>query len=375
MRTLFSFKWIALALIVAGLSIGIARALVARSNQQEQAQVAAAKLQEPTVYSLAPTDVVRASAGTLNTSVAINGTVQAVQAATLKSNVVGAVEKVWVREGQLVQAGQALVQLDTQDARDRAAQAAQQTKAALAQLNLAQRQRDNNQALVDQGFISATALATSDANYDAARANLEAARAAQAIAQRALGDSTISAPFTGQVTQRHVKVGERVAVNAPVVDIVDSSQLELEVALPIAQASGVSVGQTATLQLESTPQTISATVVRINATVQASTRSVAVYLRLPTNSARVGEFATGLLTTGAVQGVLVPLEAVRNDQPTPYVQVVRNGVVQHINVRLEATGQLNGQAFAAVRGIAAQEVVLTAGAGLIGAQTAVSLAE
>lgn len=374
MRTLFSFKWIALALIVAGLIFGIARALVARSNQQAQAQVAAAKLQAPKVYSLAATDVVRASTGTLNTSVAINGTVQAVNAATLKSNVVGTVEKVWVREGQLVKAGQALVQLGTQDARDRLAQATQQTKAALAQLSLAQRQRDNNQALVDKGFISATALASSDANYDTARANLEAARAAQAIAQRALDDSTLRAPFAGQVTQRHVKVGERVAVNVPVVDLVDSAQLELEVALPIAQANSVGVGQTATLQLESTPQTLGATVVRVNAAVQASTRSVSVFLSLPTNSARVGEFATGLLTTGTVQGVLVPLDTVRNDQPTPYVQVVRDGLVQHVAVRLEATGQSDGQAFAAISGIAAQELVLTAGAGLISAQTAVTLA-
>jgi len=43
-------------------------------------------------------------------------------------------------------------------------------------------------------------------------------------------------------------------------------------------------------------------------------------------------------------------------------------------VRLEATGQSDGQAFAAISGIAAQELVLTAGAGLISAQTAVTLA-
>lgn len=375
MRTLFSFKWIALTLIVAGLIFGIARALIERSNQQEQAQAAAAKLQEPRIYNLATTDVVGAFAGTLTTSVAINGTVQALNAATLRSNAAGTVEKIWVREGQFVKAGQALVQLDAQDARDRSVQATQQTEVALAQLNLAQRQRNNNQALVDKGFISATALATSDANYDAARANLEAARAAQAIAQRALEDSTVRAPFAGQVTQRHVKVGERVAVNTAVVDVVDNTQLELEVALPVAQASRAEVGQSATLQLESAQQEVRATVVRVNTAVHTNTRTVPVYLSLPTNSARVGEFATGRLTTGVIQGVLVPLDAVRNDQPTPYVQVVRDGVVQHISVRIVATGQYSGQTFAAVSGIAANELVLTAGAGLIAAQTAVSLAE
>src|SRR5256885_16709280 len=57
-------------------------------------------------------------------------------------------------------------------------QTRQQADAAQAQLQLSQRQHDNNQALVTQGFISTTALATSQSNLDAARANLAAAQAA-----------------------------------------------------------------------------------------------------------------------------------------------------------------------------------------------------
>ena len=374
MRQFLSLKWIFLILIAVALGVGISRALVARSNQQAQAQVAAASMQTPTAYSLERSDVVTAQAGTLETSVDITGTVQALNAATLKSNVVGTVETVWVREGQSVNAGQALVQLDTNDARARARQAEQQVNAAQAQLALAQRQLDNNKALVDKGFISATALISSDTNLAAARANLDGARAGLNIAQRALDDTTLRAPFAGQVTQRYVKVGERVAVNAPVVDVMDVSQLELEVALPIAQASSLRVGQTASLNLESSTTAVQAQVVRVNAAVQPSTRSVLAYLSLPANSARVGEFASGLLTTGQVTGVLVPLEAVRIDQPTPYVQVVREGLVQHVNVVVQATGQAMGQRYAAVDGIVSGDTVLAASTGRIAANTAVQLA-
>ena len=158
MRTFLSFKWVVIALIAAMLVFGVARALLARSEQQAQAQIAAAKLQEPTVFKLSAGDVMTAENGTLDTTVTVNGTVQALNSATLKSNMAGTVEAVWVREGQVVQAGQALVQLDTNDARARVTQAQQQTKAAKAQLALAERQRNNNQTLVDKGFISSTAL-------------------------------------------------------------------------------------------------------------------------------------------------------------------------------------------------------------------------
>ena len=142
MRTFLSFKWVVIALIAAMLVFGVTRALLARSEQQAQAQIAAAKLQEPTVFKLSAGDVMTAENGTLDTTVTVNGTVQALNSATLKSNMAGTVEAVWVREGQVVQAGQALVQLDTNDARARATQAQQQTKAAKAQLALAERQHD-----------------------------------------------------------------------------------------------------------------------------------------------------------------------------------------------------------------------------------------
>ena len=183
------------------------------------------------------------------------------------------------------------------------------------------------------------------------------------------------APFAGQVTQRYVKVGERLTVNAPVMDVVDVAQLEIEIALTIAQANHVRLGQVAHLHLESSTHVVNAAVTRINAAVQASTRSVLAYLSLPPNSARVGEFATGLLTTGQATGVLVPRDAILNDQPVPYVQAVSNGLVKHIDVALLAMGRVNGQDYAVVTNVLAGDTLLSARAGMIAAQTAVHIAQ
>ena len=373
MRMKFPLKWVVLLLIVLGLAWGITRALKARSTQQQAAAVAAEALKMPVTFALKSTDVLVAERLSINQVEPVSGTVRAVNAVTLRSTMGAVVTRINALEGATVKAGQVLAQLDADDTRARLQQAQQQSNAAKAQVELAKRQRDNNRALVEKGFISSTALVSSDSNYATALANYEAALAAQQIAKRGLEDAALRAPFSGVVTQRHVKAGERVAVNAPVVDIVDVSQLEVEVLLPIAASSGLKTGQTATLNLESQPQPITAKVARINPSIDAGSRSVRIYLSIPTGKARVGEFATGELTVGTLQGTAVPLDSIRTDQPSPYVQVVRDQTIAHTTVQILATGRAGETRYAIVEPLPAGTTVLSPTAGLIANGTAVTL--
>lgn len=373
MRMKFPLKWVVLLLVVLGLAWGITRALKARSTQQQAAAVAAEALKMPVTFALKSTDVLVAERLTINQVEPVSGTVRAVNAVTLRSTMSAVVTRINALEGATVKAGQVLAQLDADDTRARLEQAQQQSNAAKAQVELAKRQRDNNRALVEKGFISSTALVSSDSNYATAFANYEAALAAQQIAKRSLDDAALRAPFSGVVTQRHVKAGERVAVNAPVVDIVDVSQLEVEVLLPIAASSGLKTGQTATLNLESQPQPITAKVARINPSIDAGSRSVRIYLSIPTGKARVGEFATGELTVGTLEGTAVPLDSIRTDQPSPYVQVVRDQTIVHTTVQMLATGRAGETRYAIVEPLPAGTTVLSPTAGLIASGTAVTL--
>jgi membrane fusion protein, multidrug efflux system len=373
MRMKFPLKWVVLLLIVLGLAWGITRALKARSTQQQAAAVAAEALKMPVTFALKSTDVLVAERLSINQVEPVSGTVRAVNAVTLRSTMGAVVTRINALEGATVKSGQVLAQLDADDTRARLQQAQQQSNAAKAQVELAKRQRDNNRALVEKGFISSTALVSSDSNYATALANYEAALAAQQIAKRGLEDAALRAPFSGVVTQRHVKAGERVAVNAPVVDIVDVSQLEVEVLLPIAASSGLKTGQTATLSLESQPQPITAKVARINPSIDAGSRSVRIYLSIPTGKARVGEFATGELTVGSLEGTAVPLDSIRTDQPSPYVQVVRDQTIVHTTVQILATGRAGETRYAIVEPLPAGTVVLSPTAGLIANGTAVTL--
>ena len=91
-------------------------------------------------------------------------------------------------------------------------QAQEQADSARAQAEVAQRTYDNNKALVDQGFISRTALDTSQSNLNAALATHRAALAAVEMARKSLDDTVLRSPIDGQVAQRLAQPGERVGV-------------------------------------------------------------------------------------------------------------------------------------------------------------------
>jgi hypothetical protein len=136
----------------------------------------------------------------------------------------------------------------------------------------------------------------------------------------------------------------------------------------------VQVGQTARLTVEGQPEPVQATVARINPSVQAASRSVLVYLRVPAlPGMRQGLFAQGHIVTGSVNALAVPASTVRNDKPQPYVQVVREGAVVHVPLQPGATGLQGSEPMRAVEGLPAGTQLLRAQAGLIREGTAVRL--
>lgn len=367
--------WLLLALVALALALGVVRALGKRQAQRDAANAAAQALQQAPEYALSEQDVVRLQALTLSRSVAVSGSLKAVQTAAVKARVAGEVQGLARREGDAVRAGEVLARIDSTEAQARVRQASQQAQAAQAQVSIARRTFDNNQALVRQGFISATALETATANLAAAEANHQAGLAALDIARKALDDTTLRAPLAGLVSARLVQNGERVGVDARILEIVDLSAFELEAALAPADASAVAPGQAVNLQVEGLAQPVAATVARINPSVQAGSRSVLVYLKVPaTPGMRQGLFAQGQIVTGQLQANAAPRSVVRNDKPQPYVQLLREGVVQHQTVQLGAQGLLGREPMVALDDVPAGTVLLRAQAGLIREGTAVRLA-
>ena len=358
-------KWGAAVLVLALMAMGVVWAVGQRKAQQAATELKNAQRTEAPVE-LAASDLVQVKTRVLTQGLAISGALKAANSATIKARAAGELQGFSLREGDLVKAGQTIGRVDPSDAQSRVRQAQQQTASAKAQVDMAKRTFDNNNSLVEQGFISKSALDTSISGLAAAEANYRASQASVDIATKALEDTVLRSPISGQVSLRLAQNGERLALDGRVVEIVDLSRLELEASLGAADSLQVRLGQTATLQIEGASAPVHAKVVRVNPSVVAGSRSVLLYLALePSPGLRQGLFAQGSLLTGTTQSPSVPLGAVRTDKPQPYVQWVNNNKLVHQPVSLGARGESDGQMMVAISGVPDNASLVSGSVGML----------
>jgi multidrug efflux pump subunit AcrA (membrane-fusion protein) len=164
--------------IVSGLALAAVALVGWRLSVKRATPPASVPVATPVALELAPSDVLTVRSESLALGLPVSGTLKATQTALVKARVAGELMDLAVREGDTVQAGQVVARIDPTEYQSRWRQAQQQADAAKAQLDIAQKQYDNNEALVKQGFISQTALQTSLMSLGGARASHQSALAA-----------------------------------------------------------------------------------------------------------------------------------------------------------------------------------------------------
>jgi RND family efflux transporter MFP subunit len=176
-----------------------------------------------------------------------------------------------------------------------------------------------------------------------AQASHKAALSAAEVAAKSLDDAVLRSPIQGQVSARLAQPGERLAIDARVLELVDLSRLEVEVPMSAADVLGLRTGQTARVRVEGQEVPIPAKVTRISPSTQSVSRSVMVYLSMPSlPGLRHGQFVQGLIDTDQAQVLAVPLSAVRTERTQAYVQTLLDGKVVYRNVTLGPRGQTEG---------------------------------
>ena len=337
-------RWTIVAVVVfVALGAAVSR-LVLERRAAGHAAPTAATARAPAALELTDGDIVSAARAPLQRTVDVSGSVRAVQSAFVKARVAGEIVRIRVREGEAVRAGQVLVEQDTTELDLRLRQAEQQAASARAQLEIAQRTLANNRALVAQGFISATALEASVSNEAAAQAALMVAQAAVDLARKARADALLASPINGLVAQRLAQPGERVSVDARILEVVDLSRLEVEAALPAEDVVALRVGQPAALRVDGIDAEIPARVARINPSAQAGARTVAVYLAIDGQPGlRQGLFARGRVVLEERPALVLPPSAVRTDRALPYVLALQGDRIVTQTVRTGTRGRAAGQ--------------------------------
>jgi len=275
---------------------------------------------------------------TLDRVLPLTGSLMPLTEATVKAKVAGELVAVAVREGESVKQGQMLARIDLTEVQARVAAREADVAAARAQLVWAEKNRNQQKALLDKSFISQSAFDNIQSNYDVAVAKLHAADAELVVARKSQGDAVLVAPFSGIVSQRLAQPGERVALDAKVVSIVDLSRLQLEASVPPAAIGQVQVGQAMNFRVEGFGEReFAGRIERINPAATAGSRSISVYAVIDNREGllRGGMFAQGALTLSSIGGALaVPASAVREEIGQTFVYAIEDGLIKRKNVKV-----------------------------------------
>jgi RND family efflux transporter MFP subunit len=205
--------------------------------------------------------------------------------------------------------------------------------------------------------------------YDVARNGAEqqyqsllAARARTAVAQKAVADTVVRAPFSGVVGERFVSVGDYVTRGTKVASVMRIDPLRVELTVPEQYVSAVAVGSPVTFEVDAYPgETFTGQVRYVSPSVKTETRALMLEAAVPNPSSRLkpGFFATARIAQATkLPGLLVPAAAVRTVAGTARVFVVAGDRAEE---RVVMTGQVVGDEIEIASGLKAGERIVTTG--------------
>ncbi len=234
--------------------------------------------------------------------------------ATIAAQVNGQVTDLLVREGSAVATGDVLLVIDPERRALEVANAKAQVAEAGAELAVARRNYQRTQSLSKGNAASEARLDEDRTRQLLRRSAKSGAKARLGLAERALADSTVRAPFDGLIARRHVSVGEYLTAGTALFDLVALDPVEVEFTLAEVDSSKVRLGHPVEVSIAPYPdETFKAQVSTISPTIDPRTRTLRVKAELPNPDGRIrpGLFAhVDLGVRKRAAAVVVPQDAV-----------------------------------------------------------------
>ncbi len=232
----------------------------------------------PLLHSL-PTSAAESAAVSAAEPFSARAQLLARRTATLSAGMAGRVERFPVRPGQRVERGATLVRFDCRAERASRAVAA-------SRLDAASIRQQVNQRLAELQNVSTLDLELSRAEEAIARADLKRIDAE-------LGQCTVRAPFDGEVVETFVRAEHYLKIGEPLLRLVDSGDLEIEMVLPSSLLRWLEVGQPLEMVVDELAATLPAKIERIVGEVEPVSQTVRV-VALPDAGGVVGRLLPGM---------------------------------------------------------------------------------
>ena len=185
------------------------------------------------------------------------------------------------------------------------------------------------QSVAGTGAVSSQSIKEKETTLQATNARL-------ADAALNLRHATITAPTSGTITERRASIGEMVSATTPLFRIAEGNKVEAELQVPEAMISQMHLRQKVVVTPSGSAAALEGTVRLITPRVDSANRSAMVRVALPSNAALpIGLFVNATITTGEVQGMVIPATALQRDATGTYVwQVGEDNIVKRLAVEI-----------------------------------------
>jgi len=293
------------------------------------------------------------------------GTVSAKTVSTISSKVMGSVEKVFVREGDLVKAGDRLATIDNRQAKAMLHQA----KAALGAARRAETSANAGAEFATATYIRYRNLMKDESaspqefdeiksRYQQAQAGLAAAKervkeaeAALTLARVRTKDTVILAPYDGIIRAKMVDVGDLATPGKPMFSIEDKNRYVANLVVPEQYAHLVALNQKVTVTVPAlNNRSFAGSVQDIFPAVDTKSFSFLIKVRLPMDRGlRSGMFARGAIQIGSSELMLIPQTAIIHSGQLTGIYLVDNA--QIAKFRLIRTGRIFGLSIEVLSGL------------------------
>jgi len=279
-----------------------------------------------------------------------------------------------IAEGDRVGQDSVLARIRATEYQDKVHQAASQAEAAEAAAHKAKLDFDRATRLFESESLTKPDFDTAREQYDSTQAELRAAQASTAEAQVSLRDTTLVAPFSGDIVKKTVELGSYVGPGVPTFAVAKTDTVKIVVGVPDTVVRSIKLGQPVEVAIDAFPtRTFHARISRIASAADAITRNFDLEVAIPNRDhlLKVGMISSLQLADGASEtrtsSLQVPLSAIVQAKDGKYgVFVISNSSAGEVaSLRSVEIGAVNGTDIAVVSGLSAGDRISTTGANLV----------
>ncbi|MFD0797291.1 efflux RND transporter periplasmic adaptor subunit [Maribacter chungangensis] len=245
----------------------------------------------------------------------VSGKVEAANSADISTRMMGYVDRIYVDMGDKVTKGQLLLSINNADVSAKLAQVNAGITEAQAAFTNAQKDYERYTALFNENSASQKELDDITANYEMAKARLNAAKEMKNEVNAQLSYANIRAPFSGVVTNKFIKAGDMANPGMPLLEVESPGTYQIMAMVPESEILGIQNNTEVDVLLKALDKTVKGNVTEVSTSAKNTGGQYMVKVVLAETDANIlsGMYATvqfPVVAKEASSAIRIPLEAV-----------------------------------------------------------------